>query len=253
MSKTVLNPQPNLISSSQYNRENIFSLINKVKQKYLKESVNQKGAKFGGGFKTVKYSGVKYLGGLPSYPKKGGVRVTIDESKIVIYKWGKKRAYIPISDIQDVKVIQYLDLLPPKKVSKSVVGRAMVGGLLLGPVGAVVGGITGVRQKDDLTLGQEINKNEWVVVIECLDQSIQSRCAFIFNALIMKRRMATKIQEKIQSLRSSNSRRSMLEGNLKENNLSLEVRLTKIKSLYEGGYITQNEYKSRREKIIESI
>jgi len=172
---------------------------------------------------------------------------------MVIYKWGKERAFIPISDIQDVKVVRYFELLPPRKVNKSVVGRAIAGGLLLGPVGAVVGGITGVGQKDDLTLNQEINKNEWVVIIECLDQNIQSRCAFIFNALIMKRRVATKVQEKVQFFRLTNSRKNMLSDKHEENNLSVEVRLTKLKSLHEAGYITQDEYEHRRKQIIESL
>ena len=53
-----------------------------------------------------------------------------------------------------------------EKKEKSVVGRAVVGGLLLGPLGALVGGMTGLKDgikkgdMPDLVLSIEIGKNE---------------------------------------------------------------------------------------------
>jgi len=203
--------------------------------------------------KTFEYGGVKYLGGLPSYTKRGGVRLVLTETEISIHKWGKKRASVYFKDVQDVQVKQYLQLFPPKKAGKSVVGRAILGGFFLGPIGAVVGGISGIGQKDELDFDQTINKDEWVVVIECIDQGIQARCGFIFNASIMKRRKAVKIQERILSLRGVFLKTTLLEVEESKNKTGIEVRLSELKSLYKKGYITVSEYEERRKEIIKSI
>lgn len=47
------------------------------------------------------------------------------------------------------------------KVNKSVIGRAVVGGLIMGPLGAIVGGISGVSLKDKLQITQYVIINFW--------------------------------------------------------------------------------------------
>lgn len=50
--------------------------------------------------------------------------------------------------ILDVDVIEAIDILTEEEAkNKSVIGRAIVGGVLFGGVGAVVGGLSGVGQK----------------------------------------------------------------------------------------------------------
>lgn len=59
--------------------------------------------------------------------------------------------------------IQNVNYLSEKEIvekSKSVVGRAVVGGVLLGPLGAVVGGVSGVGDKKK-------EKTEYYIEIEC--------------------------------------------------------------------------------------
>lgn len=83
------------------------------------------------------------------------------------------------SKMKDVMSIEYSDitnaevLTETEEENKSVIGRAIVGGLLLGPVGAVVGGISGTGKKEKnhyflrITYGDE-NKS---VILKSYDKT----------------------------------------------------------------------------------
>lgn len=47
------------------------------------------------------------------------------------------------------------------KTNRSVIGRAVVGGLIMGPLGAIVGGISGTTSKDELMIKQFVIINFW--------------------------------------------------------------------------------------------
>jgi len=64
--------------------------------------------------------------------------------KIKEYISRKDAYYLNYSQIKNVGIINKADI---KEEDKSVVGRAVVGGLLLGPLGAVVGGVSGIGKK----------------------------------------------------------------------------------------------------------
>ncbi|CAM2877979.1 hypothetical protein SAMN05444143_102184 [Flavobacterium succinicans] len=57
--------------------------------------------------------------------------------------------------------------------NKSVIGRAIVGGLILGPVGAIVGGMTGIGQKQVAT-----NMAENILSISYLENKIEKILLF---------------------------------------------------------------------------
>lgn len=61
------------------------------------------------------------------------------------------------------------------KVNKSVIGRAVVGGLIMGPLGAIVGGISGTTSKDKLMLKQFVVINFWDIDTKSA-QSILIQC-----------------------------------------------------------------------------
>lgn len=61
----------------------------------------------------------------------------------VIHKFSKHRAGIDYKDIAEVGIERAVKIVELKE--RSIIGRAFVGGLLLGPVGAVVGGMTGIK------------------------------------------------------------------------------------------------------------
>lgn len=47
------------------------------------------------------------------------------------------------------------------QVNKSVVGRAVLGGVILGPLGAIVGGMSGIGSKSGLVAHQYLAINYW--------------------------------------------------------------------------------------------
>lgn len=56
-----------------------------------------------------------------------------------------------------------------------MVGRAVVGGLIMGPLGAIVGGISGTSMKDSLVVTQYVVINFWDISTKTA-QSILIQC-----------------------------------------------------------------------------
>lgn len=96
---------------------------------------------------TMKEFIFEHMSGVP-FVNQNAVLNLLVEDKLLLTQ-GKKEnqkvfAQIEYKDIADVVVLQEIE---NSEQNKSVLGRAVVGGLLLGPVGAVVGGMTGVGTK----------------------------------------------------------------------------------------------------------
>lgn len=78
-----------------------------------------------------------------NYIEEGKVNIVAHTNGICIYG-GLKPFYISHDQIIDMKFVTHKQLATEKK---SVIGRAVVGGVLLGPLAAVVGGISGIGTK----------------------------------------------------------------------------------------------------------
>jgi hypothetical protein len=161
---------------------------------------------------STSYSSVKYLGGIPSYPSKASVTLVIDENGIALRRWGRFRCVIRIEDITDLQIVPYLVAFPPATQDKSVLGRAAIGGLLLGPLGAVVGGMSGVGGKQKLTLEQQAHKDDFVLLVEGSESGLRYRSGFVFSALLFKQRAARRPHDHIQRLRAAAAQRRQLTG-----------------------------------------
>ena len=85
--------------------------------------------------------------GIPTVPEKVLLEVTLLEDKMEIKQRFSKMPsiYLPYSKIKEVNLIKEEEII---EKSKSTVGRATVGGLLLGPLGAVIGGLDGTGKKN---------------------------------------------------------------------------------------------------------
>lgn len=99
------------------------------------------------GLFNPKYMSNVYYAVEDSLPNiKDGMMVTAfaKEDGVLIKAVDKNEVMLPYDRIEDV---QYVQAVETKDVDKSVIGRGVVGALVFGPVGAVVGGMSGIGKK----------------------------------------------------------------------------------------------------------
>lgn len=84
--------------------------------------------------------------GIDAIPRGMAVSVTLFPDQIEIRQivGGKARAYLSYDQVVKVGCVNEKEV---KEADKSVIGRAVVGGVLLGPLGAIIGGVSGVGKK----------------------------------------------------------------------------------------------------------
>lgn len=90
--------------------------------------------------KSDKTYKLKHIEGLNFVDNNSNLKISMPDKKIILSD-GDYSQEINISDIEHAAI---LEEITSDIKDKSVVARALVGGLLLGGVGAVVGGLTGV-------------------------------------------------------------------------------------------------------------
>ena len=69
------------------------------------------------------------------------------DNKLIISELFKKEPFLIINK-EDIENINSYSQEASTEQDKSVIGRAVVGGVLLGPVGAIVGGMSGIGTKN---------------------------------------------------------------------------------------------------------
>jgi len=71
--------------------------------------------------------------------------------------------YMPLLDIHNSQIISLKITSQEElsKIDKSVIGRAVVGGLILGPIGAIIGGISGIGSKEKIANTYYLVFNFW--------------------------------------------------------------------------------------------
>ena len=84
---------------------------------------------------------------------------------------------INMYDIHNSQIINIVKTSSAELVqaNKSVVGRAVVGALIMGPLGAVVGGMSGISAKEKLQIRQYLVINFWEIDTRT-SQSILIQC-----------------------------------------------------------------------------
>lgn len=94
-----------------------------------------------------------HIDGLPNAQQNEIIHIQLvdDQSKILFQsKATGNKVNLPYEKLKRVAVVTEVDILTIEK-DKSVVGRAVAGGLFLGPLGALVGGMSGVGSKKKQT------------------------------------------------------------------------------------------------------
>ncbi len=145
---------------------------------------------------------IRYVGGIPTFSKRRSYRIKIGRDRIGFFR-GRHIIYeVPLEGIIDVRVMSYLELSRPvQSGSKSVIGHAVLGGVLFGPVGAVVGGMSAAAPKPRMSLDQSMNKNEIAVVVDAQEAGVHYRFGLIAPAVFFKRGAADSFANAIQAAR----------------------------------------------------
>ena len=136
------------------------------------------------------------------------------------------------SDILSVNLEGQNQLFEQK--NKSVIGRAIAGGLILGPVGAIVGGMTGIGQKQVAT-----NMPENILSISYLENEIEKILLFSCknkNRKEVELYFLKNYRNKFQITHASN-----IKPIINDENDNVE-KLEKIISMKEKGLITDEEF-----------
>lgn len=121
-----------------------------------------------------------YIDGISSYSKGTAIQLSLDDEgkqvkvKARVYK--KPPVFLPYDQITEVKVVSEKDIV---EKSKTVLGRAFIGSIFLGPLGAIVGGMSGVGNK------QKSETHYFMVInYRSKDEELKALCFEIVGATL---------------------------------------------------------------------
>lgn len=127
-------------------------------------------------------------------------------------------------------------------INKSGVGRALVGGVLFGGIGAIVGGVTGkktITSKIKSIKIKIVTKNNKIYFINLLNIEVKNT-SMIYKVAYEN---AQKILSKLDMINTFYSDES-------PTNLSVADELSKLNSLLKEGILTQEEFESQKNKLL---
>jgi len=132
--------------------------------------------------------------------------------------------------------------------SKSIVGRALVGGLIFGKVGAVVGGLTGIGNKNIysgdieniITFCYNEGEKERVVLFNCRDKYVKR----IYESL-KESTFGDKFKNPSEFISDKE------EPQKSSTQLSVADELKKLKELLDDGLLTKEEFYKQKEKLLD--
>lgn len=151
-------------------KANIFFLSKEEKEfnKKVQETIGKK-------VKQISNVGLGYLQGMDFLDENGKYR----NENLFIYQHEKG---LVIKILNVVENLGYIFSLPEKEIEKitfldgeeiikkkSVIGRSIAGALIAGPVGAIVGGVSGIGEKTKQEAYMVIDTKENKIIFKCKD------------------------------------------------------------------------------------
>ena len=193
---------------------------------------------------------IEYAGGIEEFDKLlngqtqneyGAVLHLIKRPKGLQIKLAKdfssKSVGLLASEIKKV-IIEYKDAIIMHK-DKSVIGRAVLGGVLLGPLGAVIGGMSGLKT------GQKITIPDSIVLIDCRLDNDEVKIIFtckrnnIPEAITFFKKLKIPVEEIKESLNDKN----------KPATSNIE-KLERLAKLLKEGFLTEDEFNREKKKLL---
>jgi hypothetical protein len=135
-------------------------------------------------------------------------------------------------------LIEHKDAIIKNK-DKSLIGRAVVGGVLLGPLGAVIGGMSGLKNGEEIILPDsillfdgEIDKDKFKIAFSCNKKNLIETKSFFDNLAIP-----------IEEIMESDTNKVVVENSKYDN-------LEKLAKLYKDGILTNEEFEKEKSKLL---
>ena len=199
---------------------------------------------------------MQYLGGIPAIdqlienkkidPKVSNVSLEMRPKGLEIclmHGFSKTRVGLYSEQIKFWTIEQLQEVIAKK--SKSIIGRALLGGVLLGPVGAIVGGMTGIGDKsikvsdvDNIVSISCVNENKEVMLLfSCTNKKVKK----VFEYL--KKNYADKYKKPEEVKFNEQQKRT-------EENISIADELRKLKELLDDGILTKDEFEQQKNRLL---
>lgn len=154
---------------------------------------------------------------------------------------------------------------------KHGIGRAVVGGVLLGPVGAAVGGLTSKKETQTISkyfvdhLGVVVNLNDGTSLeIEYFDTTLKADDSLVTGCIKQVNQLTTVLEAGIENAKRQQTETVAIEPTKAEENNEQSVSATqsspaadsldeikKLKGLLDIGAITQEEFDAKKKQLLD--
>lgn len=181
----------------------------------------------------------------------GGHYFRVDETKKLWYSSNQKQPINPPIFRFD-EIVDYEFSEDGETVTKGGLGRAAVGGLLFGGVGAVVGGVTGGKKSKTIVKSMKIRislKNKYTTSCEIELVSPGTDCkagGFIYNT---NKQVANNLISLLDSM-TSQAQAAPSEQASAAPQASAADEIMKFKNLLDNGVITQEEFDAKKKQLL---
>jgi len=148
---------------------------------------------------------------------------------------------LKFNQIKEVVIENKENIIENKE--RSVIGRAVLGGLIMGPTGAIIGSLSGMKKDQKIIIPDSIlsivcsidNKPENLICFSCKISNKKESSDFF-------RKIGITVSEKKES-KESNQQKNI-------NEIDVVSQLEKLAKLKQDGFLTEEEFNSQKRKLL---
>ncbi len=182
--------------------------------------------------------------------KAGNLLIRVDDSQMLWYCDMKNATNPPL--FQFGEIVDYELTENGETVIKGGLGTAVAGGLLLGRVGAIVGGITGKKHSKTVVKSMKLRislSNQYInqILIEFIPFGSSCKSGnFIYNTYKSEANRVVSLLDSISGRAAQNSHAQATTPSTSDG----ADEILKFKALLDSGIITQEEYEAKKKQIL---